>query len=535
MPPNHARGQVLAADGLVASAHPAVSLAGASVLQCGGTAIDAALAMAAMGFVVLPGQCGVGGDAFAVCYDARRRVYTSVAGSGVGPDGADPAFFSARGLTAVPLTGPLAVAVPGAVACLAALHQVGATRPLEELWWPAIQAADRGVAVGARTVAELVARHGALAADDAAAQVFLPGGRLPVPGERLAQPALATTLRRLAADPADIYPGELAERCLRTLRAGGAPFSGAEWAATRAVVEPAISAAYRGRTIYTGTPPSPGYMLLAQAGVLDPVLGELPWLGAEAVHWLAEAAARAFDDRFAAVGSDGAAWRDQLDAHALRRRREDIAHARPRSRMPVVPSGTGDTTSCVAVDRYGNAVSFIHSLGLTFGARLMVPGTGVLLNNRLGRGAYLIDGHPNEVRPGRKPMHTLLAWMAAGPDGAPYLVGNTPGGDGQVQWNMQLLSHLLDHELDPQQAVQAPRFTVFPGSDAAVLSASPALVCESSLGADTLDDLRSRGYPVTAVAPLAAGGCAQLIKRDPATGALAGGSDPRQEGCALGV
>lgn len=534
MHPTSHRGTVLSADGLVASAHPLVSLTGAQVLSGGGSAVDAVLAMAAMSFVVLPGQCGVGGDAFAVGYDAASGRYRSFQGSGVGPAGADPRFFAERGLAAIPLDGPLAVAVPGGMACMAALHATGGTRGLDELWAPAIAAAERGVPVSAKTVGDIIAGRDALAADQAAGQVFLPGGAPPAVGTRLAQPELAATLRRLAADPRDLYRGELAQRCLDALRSGGAPYQGPEWAATAAVVEPTVTGRYRGLTIHTGTPPSPGYMLLAQAGVLDGVLDGKAWLGADAVHWMAEAAARVFADRLADVGSDSTVWRDQLDAGAVRRRRAEIARNRP-CRPVTATTGSGDTTSFVAVDRAGNAVSFIHSLALTFGARMMVPGTGVMLNNRLGRGAYLIPGHPNEVRPGRKPMHTLVAWIAAGPDGAVRIVGNTPGGDGQAQWNMQLLSHLTDHGLDPQQAVEAPRFTVFPGSDADVIGQPPKLICESRLGQRTLTMLRARGHRVQTVAPYHAGGGAQLIVRDSATGVLAAGSDPRQDGCALGV
>ena len=141
----------------------------------------------------------------------------------------------------------------------------------------------------------------------------------------------------------------------------------------------------------------------------------------------------------------------------------------------------GDTTSTVCVDDEGRAVSFIHSLAFTFGARITVPGTGVVLNNRLGRGAYLIDGHPNEVRPGRKPLHTLNAWVADHPERGLLHVGNCPGGDGQVQWNMQVISHLVDHGTDPQDAVSLPRFTVFPGSDADVVGRPEELRCEEGL------------------------------------------------------
>ena len=148
----------------------------------------------------------------------------------------------------------------------------------------------------------------------------------------------------------------------------------------------------------------------------------------------------------------------------------------------------GDTTSTVAVDNDGRAVSFIHSLALTFGAKFTVPGTGVVLNNRLGRGAYLIPGHPNAVAPRRKPLHTLNAWIVTDDAGELLHIGNTPGGDGQVQWNMQLMSHLLDHGLDPAEAVSAPRFTVFPGSDADVIGKPAELRVEA-----TISECRTRG------------------------------------------
>jgi gamma-glutamyltranspeptidase/glutathione hydrolase len=197
-----------------------------------------------------------------------------------------------------------------------------------------------------------------------------------------------------------------------------------------------------------------------------------------------------------------------------------------------VPAG-GDTTSMVAVDGEGRAVSLLHSLAFTFGARITVPGTGIVLNHRLGRGAYLIDGHPNEVRPRRRPLHTLNAWLVTGTGGRLLHVGNTPGGDGQVQWNTQLISHLLDHGHDPATAVAAPRFTVHPGSDADVLGGPPGLSVEARLGAARIEALRACGHDVTVQDAWGGGGGAQLVS---VTGdALLGASDPRQDGVSLGV
>jgi gamma-glutamyltranspeptidase/glutathione hydrolase len=326
----------------------------------------------------------------------------------------------------------------------------------------------------------------------------------------------------------------VAERAVRELRRLGAPFSGAEWAASgEAHAGPALRARYQGRWVHQTPPPSPGWMVLDQLAVCDGELAHLDPLGADAVHWLAGAARIAFADRVATAGSDTDAWR-------AGRHPDRLAEARRRIRdndLPVPPPGDplGDTTSMVAVDADGCAVSLIHSLAFTFGACIGVPGTGVLLGNRLGRGAYLVPGHPNEVRPRRRPLHTLNAWLVTDDDGDLLHVGGTPGGDGQVQWNAQLISHLLDHGCDAQQAVDAPRFTVFPGSDAGDLGAPAELRCEDRLGTATLGALRAMGHPVVAGGPWSAGGSAQIVSLDHRRGCLVGGSDPRQEGVALGA
>ncbi len=245
---------------------------------------------------------------------------------------------------------------------------------------------------------------------------------------------------------------------------------------------------------------------------------------------MARAAALSFEDRLRWCGSDNDGVEQALSATNIADGRARLASWEAAGAFAV--SG-GDTTSFVAVDAEGRAVSFIHSLAFTFGAKFTVPGTGVALNNRLGRGAYLIDGHPNEVSPRRKPLHTLNAWIVTGSDGELMHVGNTPGGDGQVQWNMQLLSHLLDHGLDPQETVEAPRFTVYPGSDANALGHAPELRIEGRVGREVLRSLSDMGHQVNVLDAYGAEGSAQVVSMT--QGVMSGGSDPRQEGVVLGV
>jgi gamma-glutamyltranspeptidase/glutathione hydrolase len=518
---------------MVSSSHQQVSSVGRQVLNDGGNAIDAALAMAAMSWLVLPGQCGVGGDLFAVVREPSGRVWT-VGGSGFGPDGGDLDFYRSQGLRTLPLEGALAVAVPGEAAGVAALHAQGATRSLAELWAPAIAAAERGVPCTAKTQSDIQDHLAALRNDEGARRVLLPGGQVPGVGQLVVHPELGATMRTLAEDPTSFYTGALAERAVEALRSWGAPFSGDEWqAGLQVAVEPAITHEYAQHVVHQTPPPSPGWMVLQQAAICDGWLSGLPWLDAESIHVMAGAARTAFDDRVERCGADGDGWRDTLTVESITAAQERIAlDLLPRGRAAVKG---GDTTSVVAVDAEGRAVSLIHSLAFTFGSRTTIPGTGVLLNNRLGRGAYLKAGHPNEVKPRRRPLHTLNAWIVTDSSGRLRHVGNTPGGDGQVQWNMQLISHLLDHGKDPQQAVDAPRFTVYPGSDSDVLDHPEELRCESRVGQEVLDRLRHRGHDVRSEGPWGAGGSAIVISVDHEHGTLWGGADSRQEGVALGA
>ncbi|NPC96842.1 gamma-glutamyltransferase family protein [Nocardioides sp. zg-DK7169] len=527
------RASVLGARAAVSSSSPVVSFAGARVLADGGNAVDATLAMAAVAWMALPGQCGVGGDAFALVREPDGRVW-AICGSGFGPDGGEPDFYRSLGHSALPLSGALAVTVPGALAAVRTLHAHGATRALDELWAPAIDLAEHGIACTAKTRADIALHADSLRADPDAAEVFLPGGDLPRVGQVLRQSALGAFLRRTAAGTEGFYDGEFADRALAALVGAGAPFSGEEWAAgADAPAVAALSTSYAGLRVHQTPMPSAGWMVLQQAVICDGVLAGRERLDAESVHWLASAARRAFRDRFEAGGSDSTGWAESLRPERVARAREEIAGG-------LVAAGParldGDTTSTVVVDEEGRTVSFIHSLAFTFGAHLSVPGTGVLLNNRLGRGAYLLDGHPNEVRPRRRPLHTLNAWIADDATGLRH-VGNCPGGDGQVQWNMQVLSHLVDHGTDPQEAVSLPRFTVFPGSDADVISEPEELRCEEGLAADTLAGLRSRGHTVREI-PVqhgGPGGSALAISVDHEHGVLRAGADPRMEGVALAL
>jgi gamma-glutamyltranspeptidase/glutathione hydrolase len=256
----------------------------------------------------------------------------------------------------------------------------------------------------------------------------------------------------------------------------------------------------------------------------------------ELVHLVVEATRLAFADRNRWSG-DPAFVRD-LTAELVSKQFADVRRKEidPDRAVAEVLGGDvhGDTTSFVVVDGAGNAVSFIHSLSAAWGAGVVAEGTGILMNNRAGRGFSLVPGHPNVVAPGKRTMHTLLTYLVTDASGALEIVGNTPGGDGQPQWNAQVLVSLLDHAMTPAEAVSAPRWMAVPGTDPVTLSQPPRLAIEDVVGAATVEALTHRGHSVV---PLPAGtalGSATVIRRRP-DGVLEGAADPRDTAQAIGL
>ena len=226
------RPSALSAGGMVSSSHPAVSFVGARVLTDGGNAIDATLAMAAIAWLVLPGQCGIGGDAFAIVREPDGRVWT-IGGSGFGPDGGTPEFYRDKGLSAIPLDGALAVAVPGTPAALAQMHVQGGTLALPDLWEPAARLAENGLACSAKTAADVKDVLRAILNDGALAEVYAPNGAPAHVGTLVRQPDLARTIRMLARDMGRLLHGRTGRTSRHRTMRGGSPFSGDEWAAAQ--------------------------------------------------------------------------------------------------------------------------------------------------------------------------------------------------------------------------------------------------------------------------------------------------------------
>ncbi|MDB5902288.1 MAG: gamma-glutamyltransferase [Betaproteobacteria bacterium] len=525
--------------GMVASAHPAAAFIGLSVLQRGGNAFDAAIAVAAAEGVVLPMKCGLGGDAFVVLHDAKKRETMAFNGSGVAAAGATPEYYASRGHRKMPFTGVHSVSVPGAVSVYEALHQRYCTLPWAELWEPAIRLAEDGLAITAYVGARIADESKLLSQHRHSAAQFLPNGRAPAAGERWCAPDLAKTLRALARAGADaFYRGEIADKMLAFLKSEGALFEADDFARQQAVVYKPIASTYRGLTVYETAPPSQGFLLLEQLNILEGYdLAKYAPFSAERIHRLVEAKKLAFADRNRHAGDPAFVdWPLDLlmsKAHAQRRRAE-IDPQRARSpQAAAVPEHGGDTSYFAVADGSGNAVSFIHSLSSSFGSGVVAGETGVTLNNRAGRGFSLDPASANVLAPGRRTMHTLNAYMIFR-DGSPWLIGGTPGGDQQTQWSTQVITGVVDHGFSLQQAVDSPRWYSFPGTDPVNIDRPPVVRLEQGVPEASLATLEGYGHAIERLGALAGGGAVQLIEIDGRSGVLRGASDPRPGGLALG-
>jgi gamma-glutamyltranspeptidase/glutathione hydrolase len=532
------RREALGSRGMVVTEHPQGTLIGIEVLKRGGNAFDAAIAVAAAEGVLMPMMCGLGGDAFALVYDAARQEVVGFNGSGVAGAGATQEYYASRGFTKMPLEGVHSVAVPGAVSVYEAIWKRYGTRPWAELWAPAIRLAEDGVVLTEHVCQWIAERAELLARCPHAAGQFLPGDRVPAPGDRWASPNLGRSIRAVAEGGADaIYRGELAKQLLEFLRREGAPFEPGDFAGQQAVVYTPLATEYRGSTIYVTTPPSQGFLLLAQLNILEGFnLSALGPVSGERIHLLVEAKKLAFADRNRYAGDPAFVdWplAELIGKARAARRRAEIDPT--RAGIPggaLVAEHAGDTSYFAVADGAGNAVSFIHSISLSFGSGIVAGETGITLNNRSGRGFTLEAGHPNVIAPGKRPMNTLNCYVACR-DGRPWLIGGTPGGDQQTQWNVQVLTNLLDHGMALPEAVNAPRWFSFPGTDPATIDRPMVVRVEASVPESTQRDLVARGHTVKTLGPGSDSGAVQIIQIEP-SGFLRGATDPRSGGLALG-
>jgi gamma-glutamyltranspeptidase/glutathione hydrolase len=539
--PRATRSVVLASNGLIATSQPLASAAGLRVLQGGGNAIDAAVTAAAVLSVVEPTMNGAGGDLFALVYSASDAKLHALNASGRAPAAATPAAFAERGLDRVPYRGELSVTVPGVVDGWSSLLARFGTVTFAQALRPAIGYARDGF-----PVSEIIARQwneaeDALRADRGAAEIYLPGGRAPRPGEVFRNPTLAASYETLAREgAAAFYRGGIARAIAEDMRRRGGFIALPDLAAHRSDwVEP-ISTDYRGYQVFEMPPNTQGMTALEMLNILEGFdLRALGHNSAALLHLVVEAKRIAFADREAFLADPRDVPAERLAMllskdYASRRRKEiDPDHAAreyepagipaPTSQEPgsdLEPRGAGDTIYLTVADREGNVVSLIQSLYENFGSAIVAGETGIVLHNR-GSLFALTEGHPNRIAPGKRPMHTLVPAMVFR-EGRPWLSFGVMGGDMQPQGHVQVLINLIDFGMNVQEAGEAAR----------IRHTARGLAVETGIDAAARYGLAARGHRLID-SPGAFGGF-QGILIDPRTRVLMGGSDPRKDGLAAG-
>ncbi len=511
----------LLARNVVATSQPLAAQAGVAMLAAGGSAVDAALAAAITLALVEPVSNGIGSDAFAIVWDGSKL--HGLNASGRSPAGWTPDFFG--GATKMPARGWNTVTVPGCVSAWRMLSERFGKLPFEHLFEPAIRYGREGFLVSPTIAGQWAAQAAELKTQPGFAEAFLPGGRAPAPGELFRFPDHAATLERIAATKGEaFYRGELAGKLEAHARQHGAAMRVSDLAAHASDWIAPLEIDYRGYTLHELPPNGQGIVALVALGILREFdVASLPVDSAESLHLQIEALKLAFADALAYVADLDHmpfAPKQMLDAGYLKQRARliDLKRAQP---FAAGKPPRGGTVYLTAADASGMMVSMIQSNFMGFGSGVVVPGTGISLQNRGGT-FVMTGGHPNRVGPRKRPFQTIIPGFVT-KSGKPVMSFGVMGGTMQPQGHVQVMVRIADYGQNPQAACDGPRFRWVQGLDVSVEDRmDPAVVAE----------LERRGHRIVTVDDYNQfGSCQAIWKLE--DGYLAA-SDPRRDGQAAG-
>ena len=532
------RPSVMGRNGMVASGHALASQAGIQALMAGGNAVDAAIATAAALGVVEPAGSGVGGDGFILIYWAETGEVSAVNATGPAPGSATRERYLADG--GIPMKGIRSVSVPGLVDGWLLAHERYGALPLEKVFRPAISLCEDGFPVSHLLAEQLRGENERFAADPHTRAVYTDDGE-PIPtGSLLCNRNLGTTLRKIAQDGRKtLYEGEIARAIADFSRAHDGFLTEEDLGNFHAHWAEPIHVGYRGHEVYEMPPNSSGHILLQELNIVE--LFDLQELGcntAESIHLMVEAKKLAFADRekymadpeWVDIPMEGMLSKsyaaEQAERIDMGRAAVDVAAGGPEAHE--------DTTCFCVADRAGNLVCILQSIQSGFGSSLVAGDTGILLNNRMTYW-HLEEGHANCLMPGKRVRHTMNPVIIT-KDGKPLIACGTPGADTQVQTNLQLVTHMLDFGMTPQEAVSAPRWRSLQNPMESTIPhvCSNNLQVEDRFPEEMRKELARRGHELELVGDWGGPGSAQAIMVHPNSGALIGGSDPRRDGYAVG-
>ena len=527
------RSPVLSKNGMVATSQPLAAQAGLQTLMQGGNAVDAAVAAAAALNVVEPESTGVGGDMFALIWQDSEKQVRALNGSGRAPGAASIGQLRAAGYGQMPGEGVFSVSIPGTVHGWETILEAHGTMPLAEVLKPAIRYAEEGFPVTDYIAWQWGGQQERLAALPSGQEMLL-NGRPPRQGEVMRLPTLAKTLRAVSEGGSQaFYHGKIAEKIANFVQEQGGWITTEDLAAHTSDWDEPISTDYRGVTCWECPPNGQGIAALEALNIVEGFdIRAMRPQTVNTYHHLIEAMRLSFADAYRYVADPRKADVPiaELTDKAYAAGRRDLID--PERAMPVVPfgdltgigGGGGDTVYISVVDGQGNACSFINSIYINFGSGLVVPDTGIVLQNRAALFS-LEPEHPNALAPGKRPYHTIIPAMAT-VDGELYLCYGVMGGFMQPQGHLQVICNMVDFGMEPQQALNALRFQVI----------GDTTLIEEGLSPDVIGGLQGLGHRLNLISGHARVGMGggQVIRRNPETGVLWAGSEPRKDGCAIG-
>lgn len=516
------RSPVIAMNGMAATSHPLATLAAIDVLRDGGTAADAAVAAVATLCVVEPHMTGIGGD----CYALVSRPDLPVWGyNGSGRSGAKASYAALRDRRLNEIGNSIhSVTVPGAIDAWEQILKAHGRFGLDRCLRAAIGYAEGGFPVASRIAWDWQRHVGKLSADPGASKHYLFNGKAPREGDVIRFPALAQTLKTIAANGAKgFYEGEVGADMAATVAARGSFLTAEDFADHRGDAVAPISTNYRGVDLVEIPPNGQGITALVMLNILENFdIKSLDPVGPERFHLVLEAARIGYAVRDTHL-ADADHMRTPVSAltdKAWGKKLASLIDMGKRSVPPAAPAPGSNTVYLTVVDKDRMAVSFINSLFSSFGTGICTEKSGILLTNR-GACFTLEPDHPNTFGPGKRPMHTIIPALAM-KNGRCDMSFGVMGAHYQPMGHVQIMLNMLDYGMDVQQAIDGPRF-FWEGETVEVETGTPAA---------TIDGLRARGHDVI-IADQPWGG-AQTIRIDWDRGVLIGGSEPRKDGCALG-
>jgi gamma-glutamyltranspeptidase/glutathione hydrolase len=512
----------MATNGMCATSHPLAAKVAIQTLERGGTAMDAAIAGAVLLGVCEPHMCGIGGDCFVLISKPGQPDIVALNGSGRAPAGASAAALRDRGHDVVPLRGAEAVTIPGAVDAFCTLSEDHGKLGIDALLAPAIHYAEQGVPVAPRVAMDWPEYGKSLQGHGVTH--YLPDGQTPVQGQIFRLPAQAKALRLIAQKGrAGFYEGEVADDLLAALKAYGGVHQAADFAAHRGNYSTPVSGTYKGTELVEHAPNGQGATAILILNILSHFdIASMDPLGAMRVHIEAEATRLAYDarNRFIADPDHTTRLDHMLSPETARRL---AALIDPKQAMASAHTASEaihrDTVYITVVDRDQMAVSLIYSLFHPFGSGIGSEKFGILLQNR-GAGFTLEAGHPNEMAPGKRPMHTIIPGMLR-VGGRVTMPFGVMGGAYQSTGHARFVSNMVDFGMDAQASIDTPR----------AFAEGAILKVESGYSDAVRDTLAQMGHTVSLADSPIGGAQSILIRED---GVLEGASDPRKDGCALG-